>query len=217
MSANVDTDGLGLSSPWFLLLTTRGEACCQERVCGGYSPAAEGPCCWLGDRSLGCTVGFSLETPIVRLSRRGLETADVYRATWGLRRRSVCTSEAGVEPQIRQLLRGQQPGAPEPGNTVPRQTVATGFLQPIFRAEVSRMPRSNPASPEYLCSPSSPEGRALFQGRPEEKDQAVGRLFHVPSLEQSCQQLPRPQSLSPPRSQRSTAHSWLSPGRQCRR
>lgn len=79
-----------------------------------------------------------------------------------------------------------------------------------FQADVNRTPCSS-ASPGHPRSPSAPKSRALFQGRPGEEDQAVGRLFHVPSLEQSCQQLPRPQSLSPPRSQRSTAHSRLSP------
>lgn len=45
----------------------------------------------------------------------------------------MCTSEAGTEPRMRQLLRGQQPGAPEPGDAVPCQPGATGFLHPMFK------------------------------------------------------------------------------------
>lgn len=106
----------------------------------------------------------------------------------GAGRRSVCAREAGAEPPRRR--------APAPGTAVP---CSDRFPSARFSSRSQRgavQQSSFSGAPPVTQLPQRP---ALFQGRPEEEDQGVRRLFHVPGPEQSCQQLPRPQSPSPPR------------------
>lgn len=125
----------------------RREARCQQRDCR-RCPLPPKACAGGQAAGLLGVLPMSAETPVTCLLRWGLEATDVRRATWG--------PGGGPCAPVKQ---GQNHRGDGPRRPAPPCRVATGFLQPVFPAEVSGAPCSSPASPERLRSPSSPKGR----------------------------------------------------------